>query len=121
MKKRNDTNISALDGDPAIERLIYLSYCAAGWLFAQRPADVAKEEARQKAHGVECPEELLYADKIWSRLLRKEHAAPQMKPPVDPSAVENLAQAAREGVPIPASIREKMRRDREAAERKKDQ
>src|SRR5437868_1747599 len=115
MKKNKNSNVMTLDSDPRIDHLIYLTYCMAGWLFAHRLPDVARQEARQ-IENVDCPDEVLNADWIWERVLRQERSAPTLRPPLDHNAAENLARAAREGSHIPELVREIMRRDREAAE-----
>ena len=92
-----------------------------GWVLPQREEDVAFAERDLAEHPVALPGELGDAAAVFER---EDDEGEVVLGPLPSSADAyldaTLARAAREGSEITAEIEERMRRDREAAEREAD-
>ena len=92
-----------------------------GWVAPQGEAEVARAEEELAEHPVRVPEELRDAAAVFGR---EDDGGEVILGPLPSSASAyldaTLARAAREGGEITAEIEERMRRDREAAEREAD-
>ena len=109
MKKNVNTN------DQAIEATVFQAIRSLGWLLPQTEDGVRAIAIDED--GITLPPSLL--DPMNALSPRYRHQ-PIAEPDVwDPLLVDELAQAARQGAgAIPAEVAERMRRDRDAAERK---
>jgi hypothetical protein len=89
-----------------------------GWTVPQCEDDVRRAEERLDEAPAPLPASLEDPNVVFNRPDDQTRAEPDVVLfPSDPLIEENLARAAREGGPIPPEIEERMRRDREAAER----
>ncbi len=116
MTKRKDTEIVSLADETQLERLLYETCHASGWLFALTERDVANEEKRQASESIDVPDDIRDPNKVWQRA-RQISEPRRLTPVIDEGAKDNLARAARGGASIPKEIEERMHRDRERAEK----
>ncbi|MDX6406585.1 MAG: hypothetical protein QOH70_4040 [Blastocatellia bacterium] len=101
-----------------LEQQVYEAFLARGWIIPQTEGDVSKVEAKMTAEDhQELPFELRDPHTILNRVLEGRSKILALSPPADDTP-ELLARAAREGKDIPPDIEERMRHDREKAERK---
>jgi hypothetical protein len=114
--QKNEDISAALD---ELELQVYEAFLARGWIIPQTEADVSRAEAQM---AMEDCEELPTALRDPYAVLRRSS---EMKARVmslhvaqDDNTPELLARAAREGKGIPKEIEARMKRDREAAEKK---
>jgi hypothetical protein len=101
-----------------LERLAYDTMQSLGWLIPQTPADVARAEEALAEEPVELPESLRDPYAVLDAPPKERTGSPC--PLAEGDAAELLARVAREGGTIPPEVEERMRRDREQAERKHD-
>ena len=116
MTKKKDSTITSLADEAKLELLLYLACRRGGWLFATTESDVAREEERQAADPIDIPVVLRDPNEVWKRA-QQFISARKLAPKIDQETKANLARAARGGSPIPQEIQERMRRDRERAEK----
>jgi hypothetical protein len=115
MSKRKDPESNRGDLARQVERLAYEALRRSGELFPITPEDVARVEKQLGDVPEPVPRSLLTPpDLSASPALRRLRL---VSSPLDAETQKNLARAAREGKAIPPEIEERMRRDREAAER----
>jgi hypothetical protein len=112
-------NPHAEDAD-GMSRELAAALRALGWAMPRTAAEVAAVEARLASEQVELPESLRDADALLQR--RPGRVVPFRPREADAheAARENLARAARDGAEISPEIEERMREDREQAERERD-
>src|SRR5262245_19402847 len=101
-----------------VEQLIYDAMQSLGWLIAQTPEDVARAEEALAEEAVELPDSLRDPYAVLDAP-PKERAA-RRRPLPENDAADQLARVAREGGTIPPEVEAQMRKDRERAERERD-
>lgn len=106
-------------GEDEVERLVYDAMRSSGWLPPETEEDVARAEEELAREPVPLPEDLKDPSAVIQRLTRCEPRSP-LGLPSSAETEGNLARAAREGGEIPEEAEERMRADREAAEREAD-
>ena len=121
MARKHTADNDRAEGDPALERHVHEALKAMGWLTPESEAEVQSAEAEVSPEVVPLPAILRDADAVLDRRAGGSAAGSGSggKPrafPFSADADEHLARAARAGSPIPPSIEEQMRRDRQAAE-----
>lgn len=104
------------EDDHQIERTVHDAMMVRGWLIPRSEEEVMRAESELADHPVDLPKELedpaCLLDAIADCV-----PEPRLRLPVNREAAENLARAAREGGEIPPEVEERMRADREKAER----
>lgn len=113
---RKNEDISAeLD---ELELQVYEAFLARGWIIPQTEADVSRAEAEMAAKKCEeLPDSLRDPYEVLRRSSEMKARVVSLQPK-DDETPELLARAARAGKNIPKDIEERMRHDREAAEKK---
>jgi len=116
-KTRKNEDISAeLD---ELELHVYEAFLARGWIIPQTQADVSRAEAQMAGKKCEeLPPSLRDPDAVLRRSLEMKAKVVSLQPAEDDETPELLARAARAGKDIPTDIEERMRQDRDAAEKK---
>lgn len=102
-----------------LELQVYEAFLARGWIIPQTEADVSRAEAQMA--GKECEELPLSLRDPYELLRRTSDTGAKvvsLQPTEDDETPELLARAARAGKDIPNDIEERMRQDRETAEKK---
>ena len=100
-----------------LEQQVYEAFLARGWIIPQTEGDVSKVEAKMTtADQQEFPCELADVRTIANRIMENRAKTLPLSP-IGDETPELLARAAREGKDIPSEIEERMRHDREMAER----
>ena len=115
-KTRKNEDVSA--GLDELELQVYEAFLARGWLIPQTEADVSRAEAQMAGKCEELPAALRDPYALWRRSLETKAKVEPLQPTQDDETPELLARAARAGRDIPTDIEERMRQDREAAEKK---
>ena len=92
-----------------------------GWLIPESEGEVRQAEAALADGPTVIPEELVDAEAVWKRSSEASHRGLSLGFPADPAAEQHIARAAREGGRIPPEIEDRMRRDREEAEKSFEQ
>lgn len=105
------------ESDDKAERALFDALCEAGWIAPQTLEDVRRAEAELAGHAVPLPPELRDTDAVFHGANRSRTEAEVTNKAARIEAERNLARAAREGGQIPPEVEERMRHDREAAER----
>jgi hypothetical protein len=100
-----------------LELQVYEAFLARGWIIPQTEAEVSRAEAEMVGECDELPAELRDPYAVLSRALETGAKVLALHPVDDEEMPKQLARAAREGKDIPPEIEERMRHDREAAER----
>lgn len=114
--RKNEENISAeLD---ELERQVYEAFITRGWIFPQTEGDVSRAEAEMAGRKIELPASLRDPYALLSRSSATRASVVSLQPAQNDETPELLARAARAGKDIPEDIEERMRQDREAAEKK---
>lgn len=114
--QKNEESLAELD---ELELQVYEAFLARGWILPETEADVSRAEAQMA--GKECEELPLSLRDPYAVLRRSLEPRPKvvsLQPPQNDQTPELLARAARAGKDIPNDIEERMKRDREAAEKK---
>jgi hypothetical protein len=102
-----------------LELQVYEAFLARGWIIPQTEADVSRAEAQMA--GKECeelPPSLCDPYELLRRSSETRAKVVSLQPAEDDETPELLARAARAGKDIPRDIEERMRQDRETAEKK---
>jgi len=118
MGRKTHTREQSQEDFEELERQVYEAFLARGWIIPQTEGDVSRTEAEM---ATEDNQELPLAMRDPYTLLRRAFdTRPKVLAltPVLQETPELLARAAREGKDIPPDIEERMRHDREMAERK---
>jgi hypothetical protein len=102
--------------DHQLERTVHDAMLLRGWLIPTSEEQVLRAESELADHSVELPKELEDPACVLDAIADCVQE-PRLRLPVNREAAENLARAAREGGEIPPEIEERMRVDREKAER----
>ena len=110
------------DGDEAeAGRAVHRALVLLGWLPPECDQDVTAAGAELSALGAALPTALADPASAWDRAFREDRPAVRLLHfPVDRGVEEGMARAARRGRKIAPEIEERMRRDREQAERDED-
>ena len=103
------------------ERTIAEAMRIHGWILPQTAHDVEKAEEELRASPIDLPPPLVDPFALLSRQRRGVRLKSELFATIDSGLEENLAQAAREGKDIPPNIRQRMRMDREAAQKETDE
>ena len=117
MRKRQDI-LGMADED--FDRLIHMTLRMRGLLMPISIEDVAQAEAEIESNDIQLPESLRDPLSFLNSSRQKENVLRFPRPEegsVEQEVTESLARAAREGGDIPAEIQERMRKDRQDAER----
>ncbi|KPK85459.1 MAG: hypothetical protein AMJ81_03545 [Phycisphaerae bacterium SM23_33] len=88
-----------------------------GWAVPEAEDEVRRAEAELAQSPAALPESLADAAAVFEARAGGPDEARVVSFPAEAASEDHLARAAREGGPIPSEIEERMRRDREAAER----
>lgn len=100
-----------------LEQLVYEALLERGWIIPQSEGDVSRAEARMAMEDHEKPPRELCDPAVVLSQSQTESGTVTALQPADLETSELLARAARAGKDIPAEVDERMRRDREMAER----
>lgn len=118
MGKKTHTKEQSSEDFEGLEQQVYEAFLARGWIIPQTEGDVSKTEAKIAAiDDQELPDQLRDPYTVLSRAIETRPKVVALSPAVSETP-ELLARAAREGKDIPPDIEERMRYDREMAERK---
>lgn len=104
------------DEQAALEAVVRDALVSLGWLPPTSQAEVAGAE-QTTGGGASLPEALREAEAIFARGDRPAAASVRLDLPAESDIDATLRRAARDGGTIPPEIEEKMRRDRQEAER----
>ena len=109
-------------GGEALDSEVHEALRSLGWVAPECEDDVRRAETELSASAAPLPESLIDAATVFAPKAACGFAK-VLSPcfPSDPQTEDNLARAARQGGEIPPEIEEKMRRDRQDAERKLNQ
>ena len=119
MRNRRSDGAPA-ERDEALADKVHAAMRSLGWTVPLRAEDVLSAEADLAEHAPDLPEELRDAERVFERAGPRAEAARLVLPfPADADIDATLARAAREGGRLTGEIEEAMRRDREAAERER--
>jgi hypothetical protein len=102
-----------------LELQVYEAFLARGWIIPQTEADVSRAEVQMA--GKECeelPPTLRDPYEVLRQSSETRSRVVSLQPDEDDETPELLARAARAGKDIPKDIEERMRHDREEAEKK---
>src|SRR2546430_16829117 len=118
MGRKTHTREQSQEDFEGLEQQVYEAFLARGWIIPQTEGDVSKTEAEiaMEDHQ-DLPFELRDPYTVLRRALDARPKVLALTPVVGETP-ELLARAAREGKDIPPDIEERMRHDREMAERK---
>jgi len=118
MGKKTHKNEEPSEEFEEFELQVYEAFLARGWIIPQIDADVSRAEAEMAAgEREELPCELRDPYAALRRSSESRAKVISLQPAEDYETPEQLARAARKGKDIPAEIEDRMRQDREAAER----
>lgn len=106
-----------LDGDPDLERALYLALRSKGSFFATTEAEVARVEEQQAREPAEVYPSNPNA--AWERSQTRQGGALARVSFTDARITQELARAARSGKAIPAEVEARMLQDRIAAEQRR--
>ena len=112
------SNINRLPTAEKLDSEILEAMCLEGWLIPQTVEAVLQAERELAEAPITLPAELCDPSKILKRPASPLRLVRSGVSSSDNSMVENLARAARNGAPLPPEVEERMRKDREKAERK---
>ena len=116
-KIRKNENISAELEE--LELQVYEAFLARGWIIPQTEADVSRAEAEMVGKTCEeLPPTLRDPYSVLRQSSEMKAKIVSLQPGESDQTPELLARAARAGKKIPTDIEERMRQDREAAEKK---
>lgn len=115
--KRNNSK-DEFENTKDLERKIYATLRAKGLIIPITAEEVLDAEALMKGNMIELPEELRDPEVILNRSKQKLSIKFSPLSSSNKETEENLARAAREDGNISPEIEERMRKDREAAEKK---
>jgi hypothetical protein len=119
MAGRTQSEAGGPPDEPDVGATVGRALKSMGWTLPQSEAAVAAAEQRLAAEPAVLPDVLGDPKAVFETPSR--HAPePALPPPRDSEIDATLARAAREGGTIPQEIEQRMRRDREAAEREFD-
>lgn len=114
MTSRNDQNID--------ESIIRRAMLELKWVIPTTPEEVELAESHLNADLPQLPPELANPLDVLERTSSPSaQCSHPLVPPNDTTVQENLARAAREGGKIPADVQERMKQDRDDAERNSDE
>ena len=114
--KKNEDISAELD---ELETQVYEAFLARGWIIPQTEADVSRAESQMaRKNCEELPAALRDPYAVLRRASEIKAKVLSLQPAEDDETPELLARAARAGKVIPKDIEERMRQDREAAEKK---
>jgi|SRR5882672_3260717 len=120
MGKKTHIQKESLGEFEELEQQVYEAFLTRGWIIPQTEGDVSRAEAVMAVEDrEELPPELCDPYKVLTRYQGTRGRVAVLQPD-DHETSELLARAARAGKEIPAEVDERMRRDREMAERKLD-
>jgi len=118
MGKKSHTKEKSPDDFEGLEQQVYEAFLARGWIIPQTEGDVSMTEAKIEAEdNVELPNQLRDPDTVLRRGLGARSKVLALAPVFEETR-DLLARAAREGRDISPDIEERMRHDREMADRK---
>jgi hypothetical protein len=100
-----------------LEQLVYEALMERGWIIPQTEGDVSRAEAKMAVEDREKPLRELCDPAVVLSQSQTEGGTVTALQPADLETSELLARAARAGKDIPLEVDERMRRDREMAER----
>jgi hypothetical protein len=118
MGRKTHTREQSQEDFEGLEQQVYEAFLARGWIIPQTEGDVSRTEAEivMEDHR-DLPFEMRDPYTVLRRALDARPKVLALTPVVSETP-ELLARAAREGKDIPPDIEERMRHDREMAERK---
>jgi hypothetical protein len=101
-----------------LELHVYEAFLARGWIIPQTEADVSRAEAEMAGkESEELPRSLRDPYAVLKQSSETKTNVVSLQPADNDETPELLARAARAGKDIPKDIEERMRQDREAAEK----
>ena len=119
MGKKPHKEIEPSEEFEELELQVYEAFLARGWIIPQTEADVSRAEAEMSAGECEeLPSKLHDPYAVLKRSSERQAKVMSLQQADDDEMPEQMARAARFGKDIPPEIEERMRQDREAAERK---
>jgi len=119
MGKKTHKDIEPSEEFEELELQVCEAFLARGWIIPQTEADVSRAEAEMAAEVCEeLPSKLRDPCAVLRRSLERRAKVLSLQPAEDDETTEHMARAARSGKAIPPEIEERMRQDRETAERK---
>ncbi|MBN1554993.1 MAG: hypothetical protein JXA11_09620 [Phycisphaerae bacterium] len=120
--RNNENKFTPTDaGDRALEEEVFQTLHALGWLAPECEKDVQRAEAEFTDATMDLPEILRDSATVFEDKKNETVDVIPFTLGSDAQVDEHLAQAARNGKPIPPEIEKRMRRDRQEAERKRNQ
>ena len=108
-------------GDDQLEQDVFEALRREGWILPETEEEVRRAEADLKSAPIVLPPELTDPVNALKRMGRPSGFKSLPSPAEDNQIESDLARAAREGGTIPPDVEEKMRKDRQEAERKWDE
>ena len=119
MGKKTHKDIEPSEEFEELELQVYEAFLARGWIIPQTEADVSRAEAEiAVGEYEELPSKLRDPYAVLKRSSERQAKVLSLQQADDDEMTEQMARAARFGKDIPPEIEERMRQDREAAERK---
>ena len=100
---------------------LHRAFSSLGWRLPETEDEIAEAEEWVEKHPPLVPPEIADSEQALARPRGRAIAIRKVSLEADDAIEENLARAAREGGSIPPEIEERMRKDREDAERESDE